>query len=446
MKRGACRSWDGLLGAMLLVLGGCVSAAVLGDTAGATDAAVTAPVIDASLVAPVDQSFRNPQKVHTLKLHSEVVGETGAAPRDLVKRQLLYTVGALQKYNGSANFGSAEISLGAMSAAGEGLVRIAYDAELQAVFPKQEAFQFAAEIPLPMRVDPPSIFAFAAKYKDACGKSVVPGEEGQFFYSYRPAQVGCALEAADVFRSSSQVVAPLGTAPTTYPEYDRMWADGRMHIVIVMGRYLPGTGMSRSDPFAAIYWELVEHLHSALQRSSEVRELYTQVPNPRGTPVERATWTVDNANRGFKFDLFLVDAPQSGGVAFDAELKRVSADADFLSYAGHAGLGANLAAFLQRIELNAGQYHLLHLDNCISFAYPDFRLLKNPASVSGRYGTQDVVVNSASAKREELKPDLLNWLLALTNPNSPKPYSDILRMNSTGRPLVLFDEDNTFQP
>ena len=55
-------------------------------------------------------------------------------------------------------------------------------------------------------------------------------ETGIFWYSYRPEQQGCALDAADIVKARATVrVSPENTT-TKYPEYDKIWSDDRLEV------------------------------------------------------------------------------------------------------------------------------------------------------------------------------------------------------------------------
>ncbi len=268
------------------------------------------------------------------------------------------------------------------------------------------------------------------------------GEENMF-YHYRPEAPGCSIAAADVTLVGGAPVL-LPTSQNTYPEYDRIWSDKTLKMAIVFSRNVPGQMLN--DAGGNEFLNFNAKLQGKFAARSPV-VTSTTLPNPAGRAVQKQQWELDlDATHHLSIQTYLVDLPQSGGAAFEAELAQVSATSDFLSYAGHAGLGVNIDAFLSRVRSSPSKYRVLMLQNCNSFAYNNFVLTPAPNTITGANGNQDVVVNALPSNFSDNTPMLFNWVVGLSQPNAPKPFLDILPREASGRPVVLFDDDNHFHP
>ncbi len=418
---------------VLTIGAGCVPASTIDTDPGAsTSAADTSREID----------------FYTIKVSSAAVGESATDSLELVRRQLLYTVGILNGSNSSANIGGAHVTIESEATLSETSKEVHYATELRIAWPRENKVPAAFEFKLPRDVSVAGLQAFASRYRARCADLHDNPGEPRFFYFYRPYNKRCIIDAGDVVTFASPPSAKEKQSEGTYPEYDRVWADGELRVVAVFGRNEPGVDRSgfSLDAGAQALSDFTASANKLLKGAAPTFAKST-LPNPGGSTVHRFSWTATlDATHKLTMLAYLVDKPQAGGAAFEAELARESQAADFLAYAGHAGLGVNIEAFLARITTAPAQYRVLLLENCNSYAYQDLELLRNPPSLTGESGDQDVIVNAMSGYFSEIDDMMTRWLDALMHPATPRPFLEILPARSQGRAMVLFDEDNAYHP
>lgn len=406
--------------------------AALGLVGCATDATNEALPEDDALVSSTSN-------LSTMRVEAELEGESGVDNAVLIRRQLLYLVGQLngEQGGGAANVGSAPVKVLSESSSGSGMKRLRYSTTLTLSISKQTPKKGTYSWAFPRNVSVAGLKAFKAKYARDCAEPGHNSGELDFFYDYRPSKPGCQLASADVTRGQSPLVA-IPQANATYPEYDRVWEDNTLNIVTVSGRNAVGGG--EQDYGTRQYRNYLRRWEGIARTSFKT----TTLPNKGGTPAEKNELTMVFGAKSIRLVTYLVDLPQLGGAAFDSELKEGSKTADFVAYLGHAGLGVNTAAFLDRLSAPTTTYRLVLLDNCNSFAYPNFSTDGPPSSWNPPGVLQNVIVNANPGLFDDVGPDAIAWAVALAE-SKPRPFVDLLP-KTLGNPMVLFDEKNTYKP
>src|SRR5262249_29026161 len=110
---------------------------------------------------------------------------------------------------------------------------------------------------------------------------------------------------------------------------------------------------------------------------------------PDGRQLHVVALLTDNVNAG------LMDS------TFRARYESLSTRADFIVYNGHAGLGSNIRALASAGQWVAGQYVIVFMNGCDTFAYIDGSLFAahqslNPDDTTG-YKYIDIVNNGEPA-------------------------------------------------
>ncbi len=147
----------------------------------------------------------------------------------------------------------------------------------------------------------------------------------------------------------------------------------------------------------------------------------------------------------------VLDNERTAGPTFDARYGELSRNADLIVYNGHAGLGANIRALARKGEWQTGQYAMVFLNGCDTYAYVDTAIFDAHAEVNDddERGTKyaDVVTNalpSFFANLSGASMALIKGLLAYENPRTyEQMFGDV---SSTQIVLVSGEEDNTYAP
>src|SRR5206468_1006121 len=71
------------------------------------------------------------------------------------------------------------------------------------------------------------------------------------------------------------------------------------------------------------------------------------------------------------------------GAEFDARYAQLSQHADVIAYNGHAGLGQNVRALARKGQWVKGQYVIIFMNGCDTFAYVDGSLAQTRATING---------------------------------------------------------------
>jgi hypothetical protein len=371
--------------------------------------------------------------------------------RRVVQDQLLYTIGHL---NGDKSVGRLDrVVLTDVSTASEhdGRKRITYHARMPVAWGSKTDLPAKYAFTLPLDVSYDGQAAFTDRYKHDCvdwGAHDV--DAGSMWYYYRPSRSGCALADADVARIDATVtVSPVNTTGK-YPEYHKVWEDQALRVVAVFGKYEDGA-TTPGDAGIAAYDEFVGAVRKRLASYSPETTPAT-VPDDPGVEVPdvelRATLP---GGLAVQVNALLVDNVAGATEAFYDRYEGLSTAADLIAYNGHAGLGQNVRALAKKGKWTAGQYVVVFMNGCDTFAYVDGSLAETRAAVNpdDPDGTRylDFVVNAMPAyfaSDAEATMALINGLL---EKDAPRTYEVMFKgIDPHQIVLVTGEQDNVYHP
>jgi hypothetical protein len=379
----------------------------------------------------------------------QTTGASAANPKGLIRAQLLYSVGHLNGENGVAQLQKLQLSNVTTASIGGGLYRVKYHARLPVAWGSKVNLPSGYSLTLPLRADAPT--TFKTKYGATCndGESADVTVDN-FWYHYRPHASGCALGASDVTTTPVAVAVSNGNSVAKYPEYHKVWEDGRLQIFAIFGKYAV-TGKDHSDAGVAAFDEFIAAVRA---------EFPTATTSPASLPLDPGT--NDRAD-DVTFELtrsdgtqlaitaILVNSVPSAGAAFNKRYAELATNADLVMYNGHAGLGANVRYLSTLGHWFPGKYQILFMDGCDTFAYvddtiPNQRALLNADDPTGtRY--LDMVTNAMPAYFVSLADSTMALVRALSAPNAPQSWGTIFRnVDSSQVAVVTGEEDNVFEP
>ncbi|MGN6109433.1 MAG: PPC domain-containing protein [Kofleriaceae bacterium] len=369
-----------------------------------------------------------------------------------IQDQLLYTVGQLNHFNSVGRVDKVVISNVRKSTVG-GRTQIRYTAKLPVAWGKRSAVPETHELQLPLDISSAGQAAFAEKYGHGCvdfGAHDV--DAGSMFYYYRPKASGCRLDAADVDRPVATVTpSPIQTTGK-FPEYDKVWEDGTLEVLAVFGKYEDGA-TTASDAGIRAYNDFV----AAMKRELSGAQLTTV---PASLPASPGVGTPDVELRATLADgrkvrvvALLTDNVRVGlgQTAFRSRYEASSARADFIVYNGHAGLGTNVRALASAGRWVRGQYVVVFMNGCDTFAYVDDALNRahksvNPDDTTG-FKYIDIVNNAMPAFFSSMSGATMAMFRGLLAYKEPKTYEQIFRgVDSSQVILVSGEQDNVFTP
>lgn len=369
-----------------------------------------------------------------------------------IQDQLLYTVGQLNGFTAVGRVDKAQIS-NIQKTQVNGKVQITYTATLPVIWAKRNGIPTDVELKFPLDISYSGQQAFATKYGHECvdwGAHDV--DAGSMFYYFRPRASGCDIAAADVHT----VTASLAPSPTSttgkFPEYNKIWEDNTLNVVAIFGKYEDGA-TTGSDAGISAYNEFVNAMKSELQ-SRDLTTVPASVPSspgvnapdiefnatlPDGKQIKVVALLTDNINTGLQ------------NPTFRARYEALSTRADFIAYNGHAGLGSNIRALANAGKWVQGQYVVVFMNGCDTFAYVDGSLSNahkaiNPDDTTG-FKYIDIINNGMPSFFSNMADSSLALLRGFISYDDPKTYEQIFaKISSTQLVMVTGEQDNEFTP
>ncbi len=368
-----------------------------------------------------------------------------------ISDHLMFTVGQLNGMTAVGRVDKAVIS-NVVKTTVDGKVQITYTAKLPVVWGKRDNVPQTIELSLPLDISSAGQEAFATKYKHDCvdfGAHDV--DAGSMFYYFRPKNSGCNIAAGDIFKATATISpSPIQTTGK-FPEYNKVWEDGVLEVVAIFGKYEDGA-TSGADAGISAYNTFVASMKAELGASATT--IPATVPTDPGVANTDIEWNATRAD-GKKVHVvaLLTDNVNTGLTqpAFRARYEALSTRADFIVYNGHAGLGSNIRALAAAGKWVAGQYVVVFMNGCDTFAYVDGSLFsahkaKNPDDTTG-FKYIDIVTNGMPAFFASMAGATMSMFRGLLAYDAPQTYEQIFRkVDGSQVVLVVGEQDNTFTP
>ncbi|HEY5925116.1 MAG TPA: PPC domain-containing protein [Kofleriaceae bacterium] len=373
--------------------------------------------------------------------------------RSTIQSQMFYTVGQLNGMNGVGRIDKATYSNIVRSTTADGRVQIKYRAKMLVAWGNRNNVPATIQLKNPLDVSSAGQTSFATKYGTTCVDfSAHDVDGGTMFYYYRPNRSGCSIAATDV----NTVTATLSPSPvqTTgkFPEYHKVWEDNRFEVVVIFGKDKDGA-TANSDVGIAAYNRFL----GAMKAELATRSLTTIPATLASSPGVMAPDVEFNATlpggKSIRVVALLTDNIRTGlsQTAFRSRYESLTPKADYIVYNGHAGLGTNVRAMASAGRWVQGQYVVIQLNGCDTYAYVDDALnrahmLVNPDDTTG-YKYLDLVNNAMPAFFHELSNTTMAMFRGLVAHDSPKTFEQIfVNIDSDQVVLVSGEQDNTFTP
>jgi len=371
----------------------------------------------------------------------------GASQR--IEDQLLYTIGQMNGERGVGRLDKLVLSEIATESV-EGKVRVTYHASLPVAWNKQNPVPSSYELIMPRDASYEGFERFATSYGHSCvdwGAHDV--DSGSMWYYYRPKRSGCDLADDDVVRLEAAVSVSDINTTGKFPEYHKVWEDGALKVVAVFGKYEDGA--TSGDAGISGYNNFVNAMKSELGRFG-VTTVPETVPSAPGVDAPEVSFsaTIDDDHR-VEIVAILVDNVRTAGYEFDQRYGALSERADLIAYNGHAGLGANIRALARKGHWVTGQWAVVFMNGCDTYAYVDSALFDAHAAVNpdDSVGTKyvDIVTNampSFFSSMPNATRALVRGLLAF---DAPRTYEQIFAdIDRSEVVLVSGEQDNEFVP
>lgn len=383
-------------------------------------------------------------KILDFTFDGELTAPAETPARAAIVSQLMYVQGALTTArNGNGHVGNVKLEDVRETRSGA-TKKITYKATLPVAWPKNVATPSSYDLKLP--VDATKLDQFNEKYDGRCGNN----EYGQetFWHDWNPKAAGCTIDEADVMARRATVAPSARASQNKFPEYQAMWADGRLDVVAIFGIISSNTPGDEGYLEAKSFVENTKRgLSGAVVKDNETSPSILKDQTVTGKV------TIGGEQREVKVDVIVVQELKSVGRDFDTRYDGLSEKADMILYNGHAGLGKNVNALARKGKVAADKYQLVLLNGCQTFAYIDTTLMDRRREANGETndpsGTKflDVVGNALPGYANNLA-SMSNTLFnaALSASQAPKSYNDLLRTMPESHIVVVFGEEDNRDP
>jgi hypothetical protein len=366
-----------------------------------------------------------------------------------IQDQLLYTIGHLNGNRSVGRLDTVQITDVASERLDDGSTKVTYHAVLPVGWGSKTNLPTKYDFKLPKHIDSAKLGTFTEKYSHSCVDAGAHDvDSGSYWYYYRPARSGCSLADADIVKTTATVTKSAENTEGKYPEYDMVWADDRLDVVAIFGKYEDGATTS-SDAGVSAYGRFVN------EARKKVKNLVVTPASAPATPgVADPIVTIegdDGDGHAIKITAMMTDSIASAPRSFFDKYDDLSASADLIFYNGHAGLGQNVRALAQKGKFVSGKYQIFFMNGCDTFAYVDGSLAKtrsvlNPDDPTGtKY--MDMVTNVMPSFFHSMPAASMAMINGLLSVDAPKTYQEIFaNIDRSEVVVVTGEEDNVYDP
>ncbi len=387
----------------------------------------------------------------SFELEGELLASAGADPVEQIREQLFYTVGPLNQLDSVGRLDKLVASEVKATEAEGGKARISYRAVLPVAWGQRDRVPEQHTFVLPRDVSYGGIAAFFEKYKDSCS---APGahdmDASVFWYDYRSDRPGCQPDEQDVVRVTARVRPNPLEVTGRFPEYHKVWEDDTLRVISIYGLDKAENAGSESDLGVRSYRLFVEQMLELL--APYAPETEPALPSKWAETPQLTIRASLGGGKRIEVTAFLVSRMTSTTAAFDQAYNKLSGSADLIAYNGHSGVGANIRALARKGSWVRGQYAIVFMNGCDTFAYQDSALADahkavNPDETTGTKYV-DLVLNAMPAGWNFYRDDATTVLVkGLLRHDAPRTFERmLLDFPSDQVALVAGDEDNVFVP
>ena len=371
-------------------------------------------------------------------------------PERYIEQQLLYTVGQLNGDNSVGRLDKLELSNIRIDKPSSGGAVVHYRAHLIVAWGDTLKFPETYTFKLPYDGTSTSLEAFTEKYKKDCVDwSAHDVEAGNMWYFYRPRRYGCELDPNDVTEMIATVSPSEISTTGKYPEYHKVWEDDALKVMVIFGQADKDAEPTLDAAYRG-YKTFFEETRMLLGAGSvDVSPEVDVFPTGEQRDIELRATLEDG--RSVQVNQLFIKSVDAAGFDFDQRYHELSREADLIIYNGHSGLGANIRSLARKGDWREGQYVIVFMNGCDTYAYVDEALFDAHAAVNpdDEIGTRyvDLVTNAMPSYFFNMSSASYSFLHALLNDHSPLTYEQIFtRIDHSQVVLVSGEADNTFSP
>lgn len=368
-----------------------------------------------------------------------------------IQNQLLYTIGHLNEEASVGRLDKIKISNLQKTTEADGRIRVTYRVDLPVAWGKKNAIPPTYTMKLPLDSTASGLEQFTQKYMESCVDHAAHDvDSGSMWYYYRPNSFNCTIAPTDIIETTATVSVSAINTTGKYPEYHKIWEDNALKVVAIFGKYEDGA-TANSDAGIAAYNNFYTKLKSTLSNLS-LKTTPAEIPVTPGVAVSDITFSATLPDgKTVEVVALLVDNVRTSGIAFDSRYAELSTRADLIIYNGHSGLGANIRALANKGHWTAGQYAVVYMNGCDSYAYVDSALAQAHQLVNtdDPNGTKylDIITNAMPSYFNNSATGTTTLIKALMAFETPKTFEQIFReLFKVHVTIVSGEQDNVYVP
>ncbi len=368
-----------------------------------------------------------------------------------IEDQLLYTIGHLNGDRGVGRLDKLELTNVEVESV-DGRKLVTYHASLPVAWGHKNSIPETYSLQLPKDMSFSALTTFAETYNHECAEEGAHDvDQGSMWYYFRPNRSNCEFAEGDVVKVEASVALSSINTTGKYPEYHKVWEDDVLKVVAIFGKYEDGAE-SNSDAGINAYNGFSRKIKKLLRDNENFASVPERVPFRPGIDMPEISWSSDLGDgRRIEIVALLVDNIRTAPAAFNTRYEELTGDADLISYNGHAGLGANIRAMARKGEWKTGQYSIVFMNGCDTYAYVDSSLADAHSAVNSDdpNGTKymDIVTNALPSFFRSMPNASLALIKGLLKYNDPMTFESIFRkVDSAEVVLVSGEQDNVYVP
>jgi hypothetical protein len=359
------------------------------------------------------------------------LSETQSLQRE-IRNQLRFLIGNLNSRDAGPNF-TLSLKIEVLNVfKREDFNEVTFKANLLVGWPKNETAPQELFAWVPQRGDQEGIQQFYTKYKAKCGGHE---EIESFFFYYNPFISGCDVQtqgAEGVSAIKLQLKPRPMQSDEKFPEYQKIWEDGRLTATTVFGNTISEDSLMGEDLFTQLKTKHGDPVSYALDKNEKFQNI-------------KAEFKVANGVLDINIIDILDGNAESEGddPAFVKVYNERSSISDYVSYNGHSGLGDNVKAISKLGNFVAKKYQIFNFHGCDTFSYIhpalfDNHAKANPGTPASKY--LDVVSTVNVGAFGVMAPYNFEFIEALLG--KTESFSTLLSRMPVGSPAVIGEEDN----
>jgi hypothetical protein len=383
--------------------------------------------------------------------HGQLIINESTNDERTIEKQVLFTVGNLNTWNSVGRVDKSVITNIVRTTLDDGRIQLDYDVTLLVAWGRRNDVPTEIQMRLPLDMSEPGLQAFIAKYGPTCS---VPHEltPTNMFYYWRPWKQGCSFEPAEIVTVTATLVPSPAQTTGKYPEYDKVWEDGKLEAMVIFSKNV--VGATTADSGIVAYNSFITALKMELA-DNNLTTIPADLPSSPGAAIPDAELHATLADgKQVRIVAILTDHIRTAleeDPAFRARYESLTTRADLIGYHGHAGLGSNIRALARAGAWVQGQYVMVHMNGCDTYAYINDALNRahmqiNPDDTTGdKY--VDLISNAMPSFFHENSDTAMATIRALLAFDAPRTYEQIFAdIDSSHVVLVSGEQDNTFTP